>query len=555
MSWLGRWAGSFVIWAGWLSLASAAAEIGRGEVFSVVELNLRGPRCGPTDAPARDIELSATLVHESGGPRYRVWGFWDGDGRGGHQGDVFQVRFCPTKPGRWNLVEVSASVPQLRGQRQGDYVSAVPSQRRGFWIVDPQSPGCRWYMRSDGSHQYVIGNTHYSFLSGYDKDGKPRGNDIAADVAGNAKYFKKLRFALTGDRYPHPQEKPFLDDQGRPTDEGDNAHRPNPRWFHQRVDLAVRTAWENDLIADLILAGPDSEAGRSTLRAGKNGGDAGPLLKYVAARYGSYPNVWICLCNEYEIKNPKYSEEQIAHFGQTMRRFLPYPTPLSVHATPRTLWSAAFDQLPPWADHQIIQNKIKNLPRAADVIQQVWQGGEAQRPRNSPTIDDELSYQGAGDKHREADTIEAHLGAFLGGGYGTTGEKSGNKEGQYFGGRFDPAVHSAADNLRWLRETIDAQITFWRMAPDGSIFGNLAPDFRGLAWPGQEYVLGTNAARRGIVATLPPGRWQVTQYDVMTKQASVLTTGLCGEFTFDAPDSRAALFHFRRLPSEAPRKD
>ena len=96
----------------------------------------------------------------------------------------------------------------------------------------------------------------------------------------------------------------------------------------------------------------------------------------------------------------------------------------------------------------------------------MWRGEDGERPRRKPTINDELSYEGAGDKHTEADTIAAHLGAFLGGGYGTTGEKYGQKLGQYFWGNFDAGKHAAADNLGWLRKTIDREITFWKLAPD-----------------------------------------------------------------------------------------
>lgn len=81
-----------------------------------------------------------------------------------------------------------------------------------------------------------------------------------------------------------------------------------------------------------------------------------------------------------------------------------------------------------WNDHQILQRKLRALAPAADIIQLTWRnsGGE---PRSTPTINDELSYQGDRDKHSEADTLESHLGAFLGGGYGTTGWKTGNKLG------------------------------------------------------------------------------------------------------------------------------
>jgi len=120
------------------------------------------------------------------------------------------VRFCPTKPGRWKLIEVSADNAELKGKQEGHYVTATSSAGGGFWEVDADSPGRRWYKRSGGPGEYIIGNTHYTFLSGMTGRG-PSGSDIAADVAGNAEYFKKLRFSLVPDRYPHPKDKPFFD--------------------------------------------------------------------------------------------------------------------------------------------------------------------------------------------------------------------------------------------------------------------------------------------------------------------------------------------------------
>ena len=115
---------------------------------------------------------------------------------------------------------------------------------------------------------------------------------------------------------------------------------------------------------------------------------------------------------------------------------------------------------PAWHDHVIIQEKIKKLPVAAD-----WVSRNHAIGGNVPVIDDELAYEGAGDGWSEADVIESHLGAFLGGGYGTTGHKPGNKQGHYFWGNFKPSEHTAADNLAWLRQVIDENVTFWRMTP------------------------------------------------------------------------------------------
>lgn len=545
----------FAWWIGLLAVQGiAASEIGKGEVYAVIELTFRGPAQKAADAPARDVQFWVRFRHEGGAPEYTVHGFWDGDGQGSVEGDVFKVRFTPTRPGRWRLTEVHSNRGELKGQREGDWIVALASKRRGFWVVDEESAGRRWYRRSDGSRQYIIGNTQYSFLSGRREGGRPTGVPIAEDVTRNAEYFKKLRFSLHGDLYPDPVEKPFLDDAGRPTDRGDASHRPNPRWFRQRADVAVQTAFEHDLIADLILAGPDSEDARATLRAAANGGDPEPWLRYVAARYGSYPNVWFCIANEYDLRKPRFDEEQIAHYGRLLRRHLPYrETPVSVHPNAPTLWAGAFDRTGDWHDHHIIQRKIRTLPVSADVMASVWRSAEDGRPRYRPTVNDELSYQGEGDRHSEEDTIEAHLGAFLGGGYGTTGWKYGNKLGHYFWGAFRPEEHTAADNLKWLREQIDAHIRFWKLEPAAGPFLNLDPEFRAMAWPGEEYVLGTNKARAGLVAELPPGRWVVRRFDVIAKEAVVLAAAAQGRFRFDAPASRAVLFHFRRAAPGADR--
>jgi hypothetical protein len=525
-------------------LLPAAAEAGTGEVYSVIELAFTGPSFGPASAPARDVEFWVRFRHESGAPEYKVHGFWDGDGAGGASGNVFKVRFCPTKAGRWTLLEVHSNRSELLNEKEGDYVTATSSTRKGFWVKDAASPGQRWYRRSDGSRAYVFGNTHYSFLSER-RDTGPTGSTIAADVNANAGYFNKLRFSVMGDRYVHPTDKPFLDGSGNPTDNGDHSHRPNPKWWRNRVDVAVRTAFTKDLIADVILAGPDTVDARATLRASANGGDSRPYLRYVAARYGAYPNVWLCLCNEYDIKVPTYSNAQVQTFGQNLRGYLPYPTPVSIHAAPSD-WDPGLNTSPAWNDHYILQAKIKDLSDAADNMK----AGHPSAGGDKPGINDELGYQGAGDGFSEGDIIEGHLGAFLGGGYGTTGEKYGSKLGQYFWGDFDASAHTAADNLLWIRQKIDANVAFWKMAPiapTSSIFSNTDAGYRALQWPDNEYVLGTDAARAGVAASLPSGTWQVKRFDAMAKTETLLSAGATGSFRFDAPSSRAVFFHFKKV--------
>jgi len=194
-----------------------------------------------------------------------------------------------------------------------------------------------------------------------------------------------------------------------------------------------------------------------------------------------------------------------------------------------------------------MQRKYRENPvhKAADFLARNHALGGGDRP----VIDDELGYEGDGDKFSEADVVEGHLGAFLGGGYGTTGHKPANKKGHYFWGAFRASEHAAAGNLRWLRERIDAHVTFWKMAPvalEASPFASAGPQARAMAWDGREYVLGTSGPQADLRVRLPQGRWEVRRFDALAMKEEVLSPAAVGEFAFDAPDSRAVLFHFKK---------
>jgi len=218
-----------------LSTSSFASLPEKVQLYDVHEITLFGPTSGTLDNPTVQVDLATMWRHESGQPVYKIYGFWDGDGKGKPSGNVFKVRFCPTKVGKWTLVKTTSNKQELNGQKEGHSVICIWSSNKGFWQVDKDGAEGRWYKRSDGSHPYIVGNTMYSFLSEYDDKG-PTGGNIADDIGRNSHYFNKVRFSITGDRYPHPEEKPFLDDSGKPTENGNFSHRPNPVWFYHRVD-------------------------------------------------------------------------------------------------------------------------------------------------------------------------------------------------------------------------------------------------------------------------------------------------------------------------------
>jgi len=510
-----------------LSVPGAASDAGPVARFDVVELRFAGPEVD-VDAAA-DIELSVALRHDASGMVVTVPGFFDGDGDGGALGRVFAVRFAPDRVGRWTIAETRANQRELAGQRIGDGFECVASEHPGRWVADGPT-----YRRSDGSRPWIAGNTHYTFLSRRDDRGEIVGDPLD-DVRANARFYKKLRFSLFGDRYPDPELKPFLDRDGRPSDDGRNSRRPNPRWFRERVDPVVAAAQRVDLICDLILCGPDAVGSRSTLL-----GDVRPWLRYVAARYGAYPNVWFCLANEWDIKEPSYDAATIRAHGDALRAWLPLGTPLSVHGKPPR-WDSALSG--DWNDHVIIQLKSKTLGEAADAIAR-------ERAFGKPVLNDENAYQGAGDGFSLGDVVEGALGTFLGGGYPTTGEKHGRKHGQYFWGGFDAREHDASERLLFLREYVDRHIAFAELAPsalEGTPFAAFPATCRLLARRGDEYVLGSTAAHGPLSIALEPGVWRVRQVDLLAMRERTIAPAASGTVGVRLPDSRAAFTHLRRV--------
>lgn len=123
-------------------------------VFSVYELDFNGLSYSSKDNAVRDVELLTTWQHEKGLQVIQIYGFYDDNGKGGMEGNSFKVRFCPVESGIWTLIQVQSNDKKLNGQHQGLQVNAVPSDFPGFWEKDKESPGNRWYKRSNGDHHF-----------------------------------------------------------------------------------------------------------------------------------------------------------------------------------------------------------------------------------------------------------------------------------------------------------------------------------------------------------------------------------------------------------------
>lgn len=501
---------------GLCAIIAAAACLSAAPVdaplYSVYELELTGPSFDETDKTA-EITFYTEWQHESGSPVYKIHGFWDGDGAGGTSGNVFKVRFCPTQTGTWTLTRTVSDLPLLDGQKEGTVVNCVPSGHHGFW-----EPDGIWFKRSDGAHQYVVGNVHYCLVI---YDGR------LDDVRGNAEYYKKIRFFLTLLHYNTDYTKgmPFFDSNGEESIEAESSSRPNPAFYH-KADEIVKEAYGYDLICDMY-----AEAQTGAIKNDY-------YLKYVAARFGSFPNVWLQLDVEW---NEYLTVTQTKEIGTRLRSYLPYPTPLSVISTMN--WNSGLNG--PWCTHVCIQGKVFGLNDSKDAIV-----SNRQKGGGIPCNNDDNGPNGFQNEDKgitaEVET-ERILGCFLGAGYSGTGhEISGpGYSGPFWTGGFDVTQHTCSRNLKYMRETIDSVVMFWEMEPDVGSFTN-ATGFEWMGWDSTQYVLGSNEARTNVVAELPPGEWRVDQFDLMAMESTTLATDAAGSYSFSTPNTVACMTVFTK---------
>jgi hypothetical protein len=115
--------------------AIAARDLGHLGEFAKwrrVEIVLRGPDSRGRADPNPFAVVVDVHFTSSGGRRFKVPGFYDGDGKGKLDGDVWKVRFSAGETGRWTFASESAN-RQLDGYRGSFTVTAPPRKAAGLY--------------------------------------------------------------------------------------------------------------------------------------------------------------------------------------------------------------------------------------------------------------------------------------------------------------------------------------------------------------------------------------------------------------------------------------
>ena len=344
------------------------AQVSRWEVL---EIRISGPAGGN---PFAEQWLRAEFC--GAGETVRADGFYDGGGS-------YCVRFMPSFTGSYTFTAEA---------------SFLAAPLTGTFAVTPAQPGVHGPVRvaetyhfayEDGTPYYSIGTTCYV----WDLQSDERIEQTLESL--RAARFNKIRFCIFPKHYAYnfgePRSYPY---EGTPMDssvlttdnfmqymgtaaEGNHwdFFRFNPAHF-RHIEMCIRRLAALGIEADLILMHPYDRWGFSCMTPEQNDF----YLRYVAARFSAFHNVWWSLANEYDLCRSKTLADWERFAGILVEKD-PYHHLRSIHNC-----FGFYDFSRPWVTHCSVQR--------VDLYKSSEMTTELRERYRKPVVLDEIAYEG-----------------------------------------------------------------------------------------------------------------------------------------------------------------
>ncbi|MBX3007062.1 MAG: DUF4038 domain-containing protein [Melioribacteraceae bacterium] len=362
------------------------------DVWNQIEFVFESDVC--YDNPFLDVDLFATFISEEGDIISRP-AFWDG-------GNIWKVRFAPTKIGKWNYKLSGEGINNFNGSKKG-YVEAFNYQgdlsiyKKGFLKI---SPNRRYLTYNNGAPFFYLADTHWFLpLEKWDE----------CNVPGCDSQFKFMVDKRAEQQFTVYQ----IQTNGIRLVE-DSVTSVDVEAF-QDIDRKFNYLIEKGFIINSSIGSAHNYA----LRLGIAGAER--LAKYWVARYGAYPIIWMT-AQEVDLDKNKYLEIWKTA-AKTIDKYDDYQHPHSAH-----LWdnsNPAFFNSDNWHNFHMIQ--------AGHII---WGGGTQTKEFYKkyyesipikPMLESEANYEGLGKDKQCSDTdirnaaYKSFLSGSFGFGYGVQG--------------------------------------------------------------------------------------------------------------------------------------
>ena len=263
--------------------AGLAASGSKAPLFGVFETHLTNDKTYSNPYDFRVIELQATFTSPSG-KKYSYFGFYDGDGNGGLNGNVWRLRFMPNETGAWTYTYTwTDSTPGGSGNftvEDSGLPGPLRVARDRTWFFE-DARGHPFHWRGYSLHRYLHWKYGRSIFS--DAGWADLNDKIITKVAGRGYNAVMLRWPAntkSGDdfRGDNPGHHFWQQNGGQV----DFSRFYIPQW--KKVEETLQVAAEHKVYAFQFTALVDQLTDRPSQD------EMIPYLRYMAARLGPYWN-------------------------------------------------------------------------------------------------------------------------------------------------------------------------------------------------------------------------------------------------------------------------
>lgn len=340
--------------------------------WEVFEVSVQGRTGGN---PFTDYEVRGVFTGEH--ETVQADGFYDGGG-------VYKVRFMPSYEGTYHYEITGDALPD--GETVSGGFEVLPAEEGGHGPV--RTAHTYHFSYADGSPYYSVGTTCYVWELQDDERIRQTLDSLAESG------FNKIRFCIFPKHYDYnlgePRSYPY---EGTPMDPSvlteDNfwqfTEHPEERnsWdftrfepaYFDHIESCIRELAKRGIQADLILFHPYDRWGFSKMAPEEDD----LYIRYVAARFSAFHNVWWSLANEYDLLDK--SEDDWERFASILCEKDPYGHLRSIHNC-----FSFYDHSRPWVTHCSLQRQ--DIYKTAEFTNE-WRG-----KYKKPVVIDEMAYEG-----------------------------------------------------------------------------------------------------------------------------------------------------------------
>jgi hypothetical protein len=407
------------------SCVLAAAEPARAQTYCVFEDSY-----STTKVYARPfVDVEVDVVFESGGETWRIPAFFDG-------GNTWRVRFAPPRAGDYDYIVTSTdpSNPDFRGSFNGgssgesvrhlhvdSYSGENPLRRHGFLRVASDR---RHFEHADGTPFFWLGDTWWKCLA----KRMPFDEFAALTADRKAKGFSVVQIVCGA--YPDEGlwEDRWENEGGKPYATRDLT-QVNPRYF-EFADRRIRHLCDQGIVPAIVggWGRPDCDA---LALAGTEGMKR--HWRYLVARYGAFPTVWIV---GGEAAGPEWTK--IALYVKSLDA---YARPRTIHPSASARSSVTDESA---IDFDMLQTGHGNFSAAVDALPKLAAARKRDPPM--PVLIGEFCYEGHMQQAYDDAQRYVFFGSMLSGAAGVTYGAAGVWHASVPG---DPGLNRVYDLTTW----------------------------------------------------------------------------------------------------------